>query len=394
MTVPDPEHDMIMMIMMIVMIMIVMMIVMITIRYNRIDSMIVSSFDRPRPNTEDILNFFFNININIMPTNKDSSNVKSNIASKATSKASKASDTKAKAPTRKGPGRPRKIPKKESIPRVGCKDEPEDENNLIELLYDMPILLKKIFGFFKSLASTQIQFVFRKHEVIIYGQDHHDKSRIRVRIDTAKLNSYYCGEELDIGLNCKELELILNKIDKEYNTLVINISKRNKQKFIKLVLNTNIQIREIHNIDIIGQYNSISKHEDDFNRLNHTIEFTLPGKYFKKTIGDMRSFSKTLSIIQDEPNNPVRFEYISDNKKIRSSHVIRNNDKIKLVSKLDEDDSFRIDIMLQYIKPISSIYISETSKISIDENRPFMVTSHLDNGTIEIKTLTAIIDNR
>lgn len=302
----------------------------------------------------------------------------------------KNSDVKVK----KGPGRPRKIPKKEIIPRHGIINEPSNKNNIVEFSYDDPLLLKKTLGYFKALASAQLQVIFSKENIIFYAQDHHNKSRVRIKIDGNKANSYYCKDEIDTGLNCKDLELILNKIDKEYSDIKIIITKKNQQKYISIMLNNNIQIIENHNVDVITQYNTLTSYIDAFNKVNHTLNFTLPGKYFKKTINDMKSFSNILSIQQEECNLPVTFEYMSKNKKIKAVHTIKDNKKINLVSKLEKDDMFRVDVRLEFIKPISSINISDNINISVDENSQFMTTTYLDNKTIEIKTLTEILDMR
>ena len=67
---------------------------------------------------------------------------------------------------------------------------------------------------------------------------------------------------------------------------------------------------------------------------------------------------------------------------------------INFISKLNDDDSFRVDIMVDYIKPISQAQISDMVDIFVDENREFMTRSIIEDGTIEIKTLTEIVDKR
>jgi len=295
---------------------------------------------------------------------------------------------------KKGPGRPRKVPIKKITPRGGIKKSPIDKENLVEFAYENPILLKKTFGFFKSLASSEIQIIFRKTEVIIYSQDHHNKSKVRIRIDANKLNHYYCKpDEIELGLTCKNVELILNKTDKDYNNIQISINKGNERKCILFSMETCLNILEEHNIEIVSQYHHM-EHEDNFLKTNHVINLTLPGKYFKKTINDMKNIAKDLIIGQDDNESPVVFKYTSDNKKIKSNHKITNNDKVKLVSNLKEDETFLIEIKIEYIKPISSIQLAESITISLDENLPFMTTTYLDDKTIEIKTLTDIIDSR
>jgi len=294
---------------------------------------------------------------------------------------------------RKGPGRPRKTPKKEPIPRQGIVSTPGDDNNAIEFLYDTPVILKKIIAFFKSLASSQIQIIFRPDDIVFYAQDHHKKSKIRIKVDGSKLNHYYCSNIIDIGVNCKDLELTLNKVDKEYNSIIMLVGKGNTQKNIIIVMVNDIQIDESHTIDVVGQYNHMEDEEEFINE-DYMIQFTLPGKYFRKTINDIKTMSHQLSIQQEDSDAPLEFGYNSPNKKIRSHHTFKNPDKVNFISNLDDESSFRVDIKVDYIKPIASAHIADKITIFVDENRKFMTKAYIDNGTIEIKTLTEIIDER
>jgi hypothetical protein len=295
---------------------------------------------------------------------------------------------------KKGPGRPRKTPKKESIPRKGISKVATAQDGFIEVLYDQPIIFKKIFQFFKAIAAAQIQVIFRPKEIIMYTQDHHQKSKIRVKIDANKINHYYCRDVIDIGLSSKDLELILNKIDKEYNSIILISYLSSKQRSIDLILDNDMQIDEIHTIDLITP-NYKMENEIEFVDEDYTIKFELPSKYFRKTINDIKTMSTELSITQEDKDSSLIFEYLTPNKKIQSKHTVKNNEKIKLQSNLTEDcESFRVDIKIDYLKPIASSQIADDVIILVDENKFLMTKSYIDNKTVEIKTLTEIIDER
>ena len=104
--------------------------------------------------------------------------------------------------------------------------------------------------------------------------------------------------------------------------------------------------------------------------------------------------STRLGITQEDNESPLVFEYLTANKRVQSKHTVRDSNKIKLNSTLDDGETFRVDICIGYIKPISSSQIADEITICVDENKPFMTKAYIDNGTIEIKTLTEIIDDR
>lgn len=309
------------------------------------------------------------------------------------SKQIKVDKKKKQQPQKKGPGRPRKTPKKEPLARRGICHKPSNEQEYIEFLYDQPIILKKIFSFFKSLAVAQVQILFRERDIIFYTKDHHDVSKIYVRIDASKINHYYCRGPLDIGISSREMELILNKVDSKYSTIIILSSISSMQRSINIVFETDMNIQESHTIDLIGQYSKLED-EDLFLDTDYAIQFEFPSKYFKKMINDIKSMSNNLSIVQEESTKPLVFEYYTENMKIQSKYVAKNSDSIKLISNITDDSSFRIDIKVDNITPIAKAQISEEITILIDEEKLFMTKTIIDDGTIEIKTITQIIDGR
>jgi hypothetical protein len=292
-----------------------------------------------------------------------------------------------------GPGRPRKNPKKEPIPKKGISKTPIDPEHVVEFMYDNPLMIRKIVAFFKSIAAQQIQIIFRAQDIIMYAKDHHEKSHIRIRIDATKLNHYYCKTNLDIGIAQKDLEMVLNVVDKDYNSIVIVSKKATIQEKITVILENSIEIDENQDIELIGQYNHMDN-EQIFINETYTIYWQWSGKYFKKFINDIKTISDDFAIIQERCDKPLMFSHCSVNRKIHKAYIVKNSGKIKLKSKLLGDDSFRIDMRVEYIKPISSAHIADDILILVDENKPLMTKAMIDNGVIEIKTLTEIIDDR
>ena len=292
-----------------------------------------------------------------------------------------------------GPGRPRKNPKKEPIPKNGIVKTPRYPDSNIEFMYDNPLIIKKIIAFFKSVAAQKIQLLFRPTDVILYAMDHHAKSHIRVRIDASKINHYYCGATLDIGIPQKDLEMVLNVVDKDYNSIVLLSNKENMQKSLMIVLENSMEIDETQTIDLIGQYDHM-ENESKFTNEAYMIYWQWSGKYFKKCINDIKMMSEQFAIIQEHCDKNLMFSHTSTNKKIHKHYIVKNKNKVHLKSKLLGDDSFRVDMKVEYIRPISSAHIADEIVVLVDENKPLMTKAYIDNGAIEIKTLTEIIDDR
>lgn len=291
------------------------------------------------------------------------------------------------------PGRPRKNIPKAPYPRHGISNKPTDPSHFMEFLYDKPMIIKKIWTLFKSMAVDKIQWIFKEKNLIMTATDHIGKSRIRICIDCNKVNHYYVQEESDIGILSRDVESILNMIDRTYHTISALSKKGCTQKDIWLINKNESEIDETHKIDVIGQYPKI-KNENQFVDEDYQLEFTLDGRYFKKMISDIKSISQTLTIRQDGKDEALSFEYISNTKSVQSIHIARNKKKINLKSNIGEDSTFRVSFYLDYVKPLSSAFLGDKIIVKADENKPLMFIASMDNNTIEIRILTDIINER
>jgi hypothetical protein len=176
---------------------------------------------------------------------------------------------------------------------------------------------------------------------------------------------------------------------KTYNNITFISEKNKKQKTIIIVLHTNLDIHELHNVDLISEYNNTLS-EALFMRDVFDIKFTLPAKYFKKMIMDVKTFSNELTIKQESFDDDLQFEYTSEDKKIKSFHIVKNPEKIKFVSNLTEEDTFRISVLNDHIKPISSCVISDNIDFIMLNNEPILGLLYIENEPIEIRVLTNI----
>ncbi len=128
---------------------------------------------------------------------------------------------------------------------------------------------------------------------------------------------------------------------------------------------------------------------------DYTIQFKYPKQIFLgKTIADIKTMTSRMCITQETSDDQLEIGYRSKNKKTRSKHTARDPSRISLTSKLCPGETFRVDVMVQYIKPISSAQVADDIWLLVDENKLIMTKALIDDGTIEIKTLTEIIDGR
>lgn len=294
-------------------------------------------------------------------------------------------------PKKRSVGRPRLIQKIDPLPKLGIVNEPQSQDNLIELSYDNVSIFKKLFSLLRLMNVKEINIQFNSNYTKIYGIDHLEKNLINIKIEATKLNHYYCEHPINITLDPKNLDKITQKIDKNYNLFSMILKKNSYRNNLIIILNNKIlSIDESHIINLIendGDLNQLYNKSVDYNL--YPLKFELPGKYFKKLINDISIFSE-LFTIEKINKNPLQFIYKNINNTIKGYNICKDNSKIKLESTLTEDDIFSVSIRIDYIKALSNSLLSEKVKIYADKENDLIFNLLIDNGVFEILIYTAI----
>lgn len=289
---------------------------------------------------------------------------------------------------KKKPGRPRKKPLKKPLKRNGISGSPLNIENCVEMIYDMPSVFKRIFTLFKSMAVKEICMEFKEHTIDILTTDHLKKSHIKVVIKCDKINHYYCKEPIKSYLNPKNMEKIIQVLDKNYMSIAFVLKSITNRSVLNIIFKNDIKIDEFREIDLIQASNTIF--DISFDSINYPIKFVLPSKYFKKFINDIGSFSDTLTIDKIGCSS-LTFSYTSKDKTVKSKHIVQSPESIELVSLVSDDDIFSSSIQIDYIKPLSSSLLSDYVSIAADTHKNMIFKVDVDNKTIEILVNTNTI---
>jgi hypothetical protein len=296
-------------------------------------------------------------------------------------------------PIKRKPGRPPLRIKKEQIERMGIVNEPRNANNIMELVYDIPMIFKKIFNFLKLMEVKEIKIKFMENSVQIISIDHLEKNIINLNIDCSKMIHYYCKNQIIVVLDSKNIEKVLQKIDKNYNTITF-ISKLDTYRSEIMInfSNTDIDIDEIHIINLMeSNFVDDTKYEYthiDYNK--YPIKFQLPCKYFKKIINDISVFSNIFKI-EKIKGIELQFPYDTDGRTIKVNNIFNNADKIKLESSINENDIFSVSTYIDYVKALSNSLISDNIKIHVDKENDMVFKLFVDNTTFELTIYTKIV---
>ena len=291
------------------------------------------------------------------------------------------------APVKKRPGRPRKKPLKKPMERKGISNIPINKENTVELIYDTPYIFKKIFTLFKSMAVQTLCFNFTKKELIISTIDHLKKSKIKVVINCSKTNHYHCNAEIKVYLNPTNMEKILQVLDKNYLSIAFVINKLQSRSCLTIIYKNDLKIDEIREVNLVIPQNIYP--DEKFNDSDYPIKFKLPGKFFKKLVSDISSFTNMLNISKLK-DSKLSFNYSSKDKSIKSKHIVTDGKEIDLVCNLKQNDIFSSSIQVDYLKPLSSSLLGDYVFISCHNKFDTIFKIPIDKESIIVYISTSI----
>lgn len=288
---------------------------------------------------------------------------------------------------KKGPGRPKKQVVKKIVPKLGIVKEPSNLTsandsrliNIFELLYDNPIMFKKIFALFKSMSVEDIRIKLEKTSIKMYAIDHTDSNQIYINIHGDKMNRYYTSKNLEFGLGPANIQKILQTLNKDYSKIYWFTSAQYERSKIKIGLsNDEIEEDSIYTIDLdqIDEYDwSIEEKismEDEY-----PLKFELPFRYFKKKVTDFRLLGDIMKI-EKHGEGQLRLSYNFSNNKGDQNTYFRNPAKINLQSLIDPGEIFSTSVCLDHIKPLAGSLIADSIHISACVDRELIFTALLD----------------
>lgn len=298
-------------------------------------------------------------------------------------------------PVKRKPGRPRKKMLKAPAQKQGIVNTPLSDKNTVELLYDKPSNFNKICKYWKSLNTQKIKFAFTPTGLILYTQSYKETSKVGIKCDGALMSRYYCREPLTLGVAFSNIEYILSKLDKSYESICFTVKEKTKAKTLYIILQNEVNMPEYFEIDIfIDPEIQQPLPVDLFREQQYMLEFNLPGKYFKKMISDTKQFDKQWTIEKYGGGGNLMFSYKSSNGQVKATIVPKSTTDIGLKSLVAGEDIFSVSVYIDTIKPTSSSQLADSVHIKANKDRALCIWANLDEKAVIVNTLVDIVDHR
>lgn len=302
-------------------------------------------------------------------------------------------ETQPSIPQKRRVGRPKSVkPPPQSTARKGIVAEPDIPYHALEMVYDTPINLKKIFTLFKLMDTRDIKMEFRLSGVRISGAGHLKHNFIDLNIDSSKLSQYFCKHNIIMIVDQKNLEKIIQKIDKSYDTIHFIARQDSYMKELYIVLHDESQgVKEYHTVSLLES--STSNDEGVVRSLSYNtypLSFRLPSKYFKKVIGDISKFSSDFTVEMRSGSN-LSFPYDSNSKTIDVNHVFTKPELFKVNSKLGSNELISTTVRIQYIQSLATALLSNWIDVYVDSQEMMVFKTTIDNDAFVLLLAVKIV---
>ena len=290
-------------------------------------------------------------------------------------------------------GRPKLVkPAPQAAARKGIVSEPIVSNHALEMVYDAPINLKKIFTLFKLMDTRDVKMEFRLSGVRISGAGHLKHNFIDLNIDSSKLTQYYCRHNIIMIIDQKNLEKVIQKIDKSYDSIHFIAKQDSYMKELYIVLNDEVQgVKEYHTISLLESSNAVDDNiVSSLPYTSYPLSFTLPRKYFKKVIGDISKFSDDFTV-ERRAGTPLAFPYDSNSKTIDVNHVFTRAELFKINSSLPDNEFLSTTVRIAYIQSLATALLSESINIFVDRENMMVFKTTIDDDAFTLLLAVRIV---
>lgn len=269
---------------------------------------------------------------------------------------------------KKRPGRPKGEPKLPTTNINGVVDTPSDSENIIELIYCVPILFKKILLLMKQYEVGEINFIFSKESITMLAVDRVGKSIINILINGNNLNHYYCKSQISVFITRSNLETSIGQLNKNHDKLTFILRENYRSIMYIIVHDEEYNNENIYEISVCQ-----SKSNEIIEEIprNFAITFTMSMQHFKAVINNARRTGDIMAI-QKTQDKTLQLTTLNT-QKVTWTNIYNDSNKLLLVNNLAENEILSVSVEIEYIRPIANSNIGNYVNISCGHSDKLLI---------------------
>lgn len=286
-----------------------------------------------------------------------------------------ASSTKSK----RRPGRPKTRLDTPYLPSVGIVKAPMKAGNIMEMVYNKPMLFRKMFALMNNFRVLTVRIAFTETGIEFTGNGHYEQELIQLTIQGKALTEYYIKEPMVRHAYLPDIDKITKTIGKSHNSVSIVIREEEERSRMHMIFHV-----PEYDADLPAQVkfsippqNPISEMKDDS---AYPIRFEIDSAQFKSIINSFdNGLGANVMSVKKIGENALHLVPQKDGEKLSDGMSFKNNTKINLRSTIAAEDIFSSSVCIAYFRPLSAANISEKVIISADKFEPMTFTTFIDN---------------
>ncbi len=280
-------------------------------------------------------------------------------------------DTK---PVKRGPGRPKKVPKVSKADLLGVIDTPTNTDNRVELCYRNPAAFKKIIDLHADDGANEMKFCFSKQETYVPAKSHTSKTALHLLIVGKNLDSYFCSEPVSATVKVTDMKTVFGSVIKTAKKVRFELRESYRDRMY-IIFEGN-EYGAIEKFDIaVSQNNILESREIMDQDLLYPLRVNFASDYIKNRFANLSKIHKFVKIQQSGSN--LQFTHDKGHG-INWTSVYPDKEKLRADIK-PNIGLVDVSVSLDYILPFTNSKIGENVTISIDTHKKICMSSVFDN---------------
>jgi hypothetical protein len=281
---------------------------------------------------------------------------------------------------RKRPGRPRKKPTRERGHHNGIMAQPTNPAYVVEMTYDDPLLLKRMFALMKSMEASEIRMEFTPGSVSIYSSDHLVRNHCLVKFDATQLTYYYCAADTSVNLPLSNIEKAILMLDKPHTSVSFIVKAATRNSIITTVFTNANGISEFKDFETVEITGPPAAAAVSYEFADYPVQMSMPSKTLKKLVNDIGAFSGEFKV-EHIGGQSLVFPFKSG-KGVSGRNVIpleRAKAEYQFVTTLTKPSEMCVSgVNIDYVRPISSAIIAEEIRIAVHSTQNMILSAKVD----------------
>jgi hypothetical protein len=292
---------------------------------------------------------------------------------------------------RSRPGRPPKDQSSNLVILGGIVARPDKPNHIMELEYENPASLKKVFSMIYSCNKKAIYFTYTKDKVIISCKDHHGKLIIDVTIHGSNAMRYYCKEDFTVSIEALHLDSLSNIIKKNFGKIILYMKENEELPKLYICLHE-AQIESNDSKSILT--NKATVPMDLLTPLanEYEVSFKLDAAHFKKRLTTYSKDKQDLCKVyyRGDKAKSIKFQYENAGGVLGEKTEYCNDKTIELKA-VDGTSEVSASFKLDYFRSIFNTVVAPDFRMYLSKKHGICLRFILD--VVPFERLKASVTN-